>query len=326
MSRENAVKKKVGVLIVNLGSPSAPTTSAVRKFLKEFLWDPRVVNIPRFIWWIILHFFVLPFRPLKAKKAYQKIWQKKGSPLVFISQQLADKVADQFNDPQYSIDCVMRYGRPSIRQQLAHYRKNNIDELVVIPLYPQYSSTTTASVYDAVIQRVMKWWYIPSIRFISEYHQHPLYIGAITQSIETFWEEKGRKELLLMSFHGLPDQLTKWGDPYFYQCHETAMLIAEKLGLKESQWMIVFQSRFGKAKWLQPYCVETLQSLPKQGVKNVDIVCPGFAADCLETLEEIEIENKDIFLKAGGESYHYIPALNDSDAHANLMINLIKEG
>jgi ferrochelatase len=167
MARENAVKKKVGVLLVNLGSPSAPTTSAVRRFLKEFLWDPRVVNLPRAIWWVILHFLVLPFRPLKAKKAYKKIWQKQGSPLVFISQQLTDKVGCQLNDQYYSVDCVMRYGRPSIRKQLAQYRKNKMDELVVIPLYPQYSSTTTASVYDEVLKRVMKWWYIPSISFVS---------------------------------------------------------------------------------------------------------------------------------------------------------------
>lgn len=325
MVRENAGSKKTGVLLVNLGSPSAPTTSAVRRFLKEFLWDPRVVNLPRFLWWIILHFLVLPFRPRKAKKAYKKIWQKKGSPLVYLTQQLVDKVDGEIGDTNYSIDCVMRYGKPSIRKQLAQYRKNKIDELIVIPLYPQYSSTTTASVYDDVIKHVMKWWSIPSIRFVSEYHQHPLYIDAIASSVKQSWKQNGRNKLLVMSFHGLPDKLTEWGDPYFHQCHRTAELIAKKLSLSKKQWKIVFQSRFGKAKWLQPYCVEVLQTLPKKGIKNIDIICPGFAADCLETLEEIELENKEIFLKAGGKSYRYIPALNDSKKHVELMIELIKE-
>ena len=325
MVRANARSKKTGVLLVNLGSPSAPTTSAVRRFLKEFLWDPRVVNLPRFLWWIILHFFVLPFRPRKAKKAYKKIWQKKGSPLVYLTQQLVDKVGGEIEDSHYSIDCVMRYGKPSIRKQLVQYRKDKIEELIVIPLYPQYSSTTTASVYDEVIKYVMKWWSIPSIRFVGEYHQHPLYIEAIAYSIEQSWKSNGKNELLLMSFHGLPEKLTEWGDPYFYQCNRTAELIAKKLSLSEDQWKVVFQSRFGKAKWLQPYCVEVLQALPGQGVKNIDMVCPGFAVDCLETLEEIELENKEVFLQAGGQSYQYISALNDSKKHVELMIELIKE-
>lgn len=325
MARENASSKKIGVLLVNLGSPHAPTPSAVRHFLKEFLWDPRVVNIPRFFWWIILYLFVLPFRPKKAAKAYQKIWQKKGSPLVFLTQQLVDKVKTEMTESNYLVDCVMRYGKPSIRQQLEQYKKNHIDELIVIPLYPQYSSTTTASVYDEVIDTTKKWWSIPSIRFVSEYHRHPLYIDAISHSIEQSWKKMGKNELLLMSFHGLPDKLTEWGDPYFYQCHKTAELIAQKLSLSNEQWKIVFQSRFGKAKWLQPYCVEVLQDLPKQGIKTVDIVCPGFAADCLETLEEIEMENKEIFLQAGGQSYQYISALNDSDDQVKLLVELIRE-
>lgn len=324
ITRENAVSKKVGVLLVNLGSPSAPTSSAVRRYLKAFLWDPRVVNLPRFLWWLILHFLVLPFRPRKSAKAYKKIWHKKGSPLVFLSQQLTEKVAASFDRQIYSIDCVMRYGKPSIAKQLKRYQKDKIDELIIIPLYPQYSSTTTASIYDEVIKSVSQWWFIPSIRFVSHYSRHTLYIEAIACSIEQSWKENGKKELLLMSFHGLPDKLTQWGDPYFDQCHTTAQLIADKLSLSDQQWKIVFQSRFGKAKWLQPYCIEVLQSLPKEGVKNIDIVCPGFAVDCLETLEEIEMANKAIFLQAGGESYHYIPALNDSDKHVQTMVDLIK--
>ena len=326
MVRENAVSKKVGVLLVNLGSPEAPTTSAVRRYLKEFLWDPRVVNLPRSLWWIILNFFVLPFRPRKSAKAYKKIWQENGSPLVFWTQQLAEKVAKQFDGDSFSIDHVMRYGKPSIVKQLAKYKKSQIDELIVIPLYPQYSSTTTASVYDAVIQRVMKWWYIPSVRIVSDYYQRPIYIEALADSVKTHWEKHGKNDMLLMSFHGLPAKLTEWGDPYFDQCHCTAELLAEKLSLTEGQWKIVFQSRFGKAKWLQPYCIEVLQVLPEQGIKSVDVICPGFSVDCLETLEEIEIANKAIFQEAGGQSYRYIPALNDSDKHVDLMVDMIKGG
>ncbi|MEO1879136.1 MAG: ferrochelatase [Methylococcales bacterium] len=316
--------KKTGVLIVNLGSPAAPTTSAVRRYLKEFLWDPRVVNLPRFLWWIILHFLVLPFRPRKARKAYKKIWQKQGSPLVFLSQKLVKKVAKQFDSSSHSIDCVMRYGKPSMAAKLKQYKKNKIEEIIVIPLYPQYSSTTTASVYDAVVSQLMSWRHIPSVRFVSDYHQHPLYIEAIAKSVERAWAKKGKNELLLMSFHGLPAQLTEWGDPYFDQCHRTAELIAEALSLSSGQWKIVFQSRFGKAKWLQPYCVEVLQALPDQGIKRVDVVCPGFAVDCLETLEEIEMANKDYFMAAGGENYRYIPALNAAKQHVQLMSALIK--
>ena len=322
--RANAVSKKVGVMLVNLGSPSAPTTSAVRRYLKEFLWDYRVVNLPRPLWWLILNFIVLPLRPKKSAEAYQKIWQKQGSPLVFLSQQLTQKVAAQFDSDIYSVDCVMRYGSPSIAKCLDYYKANQIDELVVIPLYPQYSSTTTASVYDAVMNRVMRWWYIPSIRFVSDYYQQPLYIAALADSIQTHWQQHGKNERLLMSFHGLPAQLTKWGDPYFQQCHCTADLVAKKLGLDEGQWQIVFQSRFGKAEWLQPYCVEVLQQLPEQGIKSIDVICAGFAVDCLETLEEIEITNKAVFIEAGGESYHYIPALNSVDAHVDLIVDLIK--
>lgn len=327
MVRGSAVPKKIAVLLVNLGSPSKATTSAVRRYLKEFLWDPRVVNIPRPIWWIILHFLVLPFRPRKSVKAYKKIWQKKGSPLHFLTEQLAKKVAERFDhkikDKHYSIDWVMRYGKPSISRQLAQYKKKQIDELIVIPLYPQYSSTTTASVYDEVMANLSHWRHIPILHFISDYHQDPLYIDAIATSIESDWKQHGKNELLLMSFHGLPEQLSKWGDPYFSQCNRTAELIAERLNLSDDNWQIVFQSRFGKAKWLQPYCIEVLQALPKQKIKHVDIVCPGFAVDCLETLEEIEMANKAIFLEAGGESYHYIPALNDSEKHIQTMVNLI---
>lgn len=317
--------KKTGVILANLGSPTAPTNSAVRHFLKEFLWDPRVVNLPRPLWWVILNFFVLPFRPRRSAKAYRKIWDKKGSPLVFLTRQLTERVADKLNAQGITTDYVMRYGEPSIAKRLRAFKKDGIDNLIVLPLYPQYSSTTTASIYDDMVKELNQWRHLPNLHFISDYHQDSGYISAIADSIERTWQEHGKNELLLMSFHGLPAQLTKWGDPYFHHCHKTAALIAEKLGLDQKQWMIVFQSRFGKAEWLKPYCIDTLQNLPGQGIKRVDIVCPGFAVDCLETLEEIAIENKSVFIKSGGIAYRHIPALNDSETHVNAIVSLLEQ-
>ncbi len=317
--------KKTGVLLANLGSPSEPTTPAVRQFLKEFLWDPRVVNIPRPVWWLILHGAVLPFRPAKSAEAYLKVWdEKKGSPLTFLTRQLTDKVAEKLSPEGLTTYYAMRYGKPSIAQQLRRFKEQGIDNIIVLPLYPQYSSTTTASIYDDLVKELNQWRHLPNFQFISDYHQDDRYIAAIADSIEQAWREQGKNELLVMSFHGLPEQLTKWGDPYFHHCHQTANLIAEKLGLDKKQWMIVFQSRFGKAEWLKPYCVDTLQALPGQGVKSVDLVCPGFAVDCLETLEEIAMENKSIFMEAGGSDYRYIPALNDTDAHVEVILGLLE--
>jgi ferrochelatase len=317
--------KKTGVLLANLGSPSAPTVSAVRRFLKEFLWDPRVVNLPRPLWWMILHFVVLPFRPRKSLKAYKKIWTEKGSPLIYLTRQLTEQVADKLKDKDISVRHVMSYGEPSIVKQLQAFKNEGIDNLIVLPLYPQYSSTTTASIYDAVVKELNQWRHLPNIQFISDYHQDNRYIAAVAQSIQQSWNENGKNELLLMSFHGLPEQLTKWGDPYFHQCHNSAALIAEQLGIDENQWMIVFQSRFGKAQWLKPYCVNTLKELPSKGIKKIDIVCPGFAVDCLETLEEIAMENKSIFMESGGEDYRYIPALNDSEIHVDAIVSLLEQ-
>jgi ferrochelatase len=317
--------KKTGVLLANLGSPTAPTTRAVRRFLADFLWDPRVVNLPRPLWWMILNFFVLPFRPSRSAKAYQKVWHEKGSPLTYMTRQLTEKVAEQLSAKGVVTDYVMRYGEPSMATQLRAFKNAGVTDVIVLPLYPQYSSTTTASIYDDLIKELNQWRHLPSFQFISDYHQDNHYIAAIAESIEQAWCEQDKNELLIMSFHGLPEALTKWGDPYFHQCHKTADLIAEKLGLTEKEWMIVFQSRFGKAEWLKPYCVDTLEKLPGQGIKTVDVVCPGFAVDCLETLEEIAMENKAIFMESGGTAYRYISALNDSEAHVNVIINLLEQ-
>jgi ferrochelatase len=318
--------KKIGILLANLGSPAAPTVPAVRKFLKDFLGDKRVVNIPRFVWLPILHGFILPFRPKKSLKAYAKIWNaEKGSPLTFLTRQLTENVAAKLSSENVLVDYAMSYGEPSIPTQLRKFKEQGVTDIIVLPLYPQYSSTTTASVYDSLVSELNAWRHLPNVRFISDYHQNERYIAELAESIQQAWREKPKNELLVMSFHGLPEMLTKKGDPYFYQCQKTAELLAAKLDLKANEWRLVFQSRFGKAEWLKPYCVDTLEALPKEGIKTVDLVCPGFAVDCLETLEEIAMENKHIFLEAGGDDYRYIAALNDSDANVNVMLAVLGE-
>ncbi len=316
--------KKTAVILANLGSPTAPTTKAVRKFLADFLGDPRVVNIPRPIWWIILNCFVLPFRPSKSAKAYKKIWHEKGSPLAYLTREMTEKLAVQLAEKGVITDYAMRYGEPSIATRLKEFKEQCVTDVVVLPLYPQYSSTTTASIYDDLIKELNHWWHIPSFQFITDYHDNEYYIAALAESIQAAWQAQPKNELLVMSFHGLPELLTKKGDPYFHQCHKTAALLAEKLGLAEHEWKIVFQSRFGKAEWLKPYCVDTLEELPGLGVKTVDLVCPGFAVDCLETLEEIAMENREVFMEAGGAEYRYIACLNDSDAQISAFIKMLE--
>ncbi|MGY6274735.1 ferrochelatase [Methylomonas sp. MgM2] len=317
-------ERKVGVLLVNLGSPLSPSTGDVRTFLREFLSDPRVVNLPRPLWWLILNLFVLPLRPRKSAHAYRSIWTDKGSPLIVYTQQLSDQLTKRYGSDRLVFDCAMRYGKPALREKLQAFKKQGVEDIVILPMYPQYSSTTTASIFDLVADEFLGWRHIPSLSFISDYYRHPLYIKALADSIRDHWQNHGQAALLLMSFHGLPAKLTEWGDPYFEQCQTTARLLADELELKEKHWQMVFQSRFGRAEWLKPYCVEVLRDLPKQDIKQIDVVCPGFAVDCLETLEEIAMTNKNIFIEAGGKSYRYIPALNDSEIHVDALAEIIK--
>lgn len=315
---------KRGILLVNLGSPESPKTADVRRFLAEFLGDPRVVNLPRLLWRFILYGFILPFRPRRSAHAYQKIWTDQGSPLIVFTRQLTEKLINGYSSENSIFDCAMRYGKPALREKLLEFKKRQVDEIVILPLYPQYSSTTTASIFDVAAEVYASWRHMPSLRFISDYYRNPFYIDALTASVRRYWLVNGHTDLLLMSFHGLPAKLTELGDPYFYHCQETARLLAERLSLPDHRWRLVFQSRFGKAEWLKPYCVDELRALPGQGVKRLDVVCPGFAVDCLETLEEIAIANREIFIGAGGETYRYIPALNDSDDHAQLIYEITK--
>lgn len=318
-------RQKTGVLLANLGSPATLTVSGVRQFLKQFLGDPRVVNLPRPLWLLILYTFILPVRARKSLLAYQAIWHsEKGSPLIYLTRQLTERIAVLLKPHAITVDYVMRYGKPTLAKALQRFKAQGIHHIIILPLYPQYSSTTTASIYDDFIKEINQWRHIPSFTFISDYHQHRAYINAIAQSIQRAWQEKPKNALLLLSFHGLPAKLTELGDPYYDQCQTTAQLIAATLQLSAREWRLVFQSRFGKAKWLMPYCVETLEKLPSEGITTIDVVCAGFAVDCLETLEEIAITNKNIFMQAGGTDYQYIPCLNDSAQHAELIVELIK--
>lgn len=315
----------VGILITNLGTPLAPTTKAVKNYLAEFLGDPFVVPLPKLVWWPILNGLILPTRASNSAKLYQKIWTPEGSPLLSFSQRLTRKVAQiSANCPiKFNVELGMRYGEPSIRAALKKLQATHIEKLIVLPLYPQFSSTTTASSFAEVGYQLKQLDFSPALTLIDQYAIEPEYISAITNSIQRFWQTHPPGQKLLFSFHGLPKKRIDQGDPYYNQCHETAGKIAYLLNLPSQTWSVVFQSRFGKQEWLKPYCDTVLDSLPKEGIKEVDIVCPGFPVDCLETLEEIAITNKRIFHNANGTTYHYIPALNDSDEHASALLSII---
>ncbi len=314
--------KKTGVLLINLGTPAAPTPKAVRKYLAEFLSDPRVVEIPTCIWKIILHAIVLRIRPRQSAKKYQLIWTTEGSPLLAISKQQVILLQEKLGS-EIQVELGMRYGEPSIASALEKLRAQKIEQLIVLPLYPQYAAATIGSSFDAVMRVLQSWRYVPAVSFINGYADFPPYIKAIADSITQHWQTKGRSEKLLFSFHGLPQRAVDLGDPYFQQCQTTARLVAAALQLKEHEWQLVFQSRFGKANWLQPYCSAVLQDLARNGIKAVDVVCPGFAADCLETLEEISLTYAEEFKRAGGEKLSYIPALNAQAEHIEIMTALI---
>lgn len=319
--------EKIGVLLLNLGSPETADTASIRRFLKEFLSDQRVVEIPRPIWKMILYGFILPFRPSKLVPLYQSIWTDDGSPLLAISRQQEQKLIDYFlaqGNKNISIALAMRYGKPDIKTALNKLAADNARKILVFPLYAQYSATTTASIFDAVTHELQQWRWVPELRFINSYHDHDGYIQALADSLQDHWKTQEKGQTLVISFHGIPRANHLKGDPYYCQAHKTARLLAERLGLGENEWVMTFQSRFGKAEWLQPYTSQTLEELARQGTTSVDVICPGFSADCLETLEEITLENREIFLQAGGKDYHYIPALNDSHAHIKALASLIE--
>lgn len=314
----------VGVLLTNLGTPDAPTTSALRRYLGEFLSDPRVVEIPRWLWKIILHGIILRTRPRKAAHNYQQIWTLSGSPLLNIAQQQREAIETYLNQHfPVKIELGMRYGQPSIAQALDNLKKEGCEKILILPLYPQYASATVGSTFDAVSKIFQSWRWIPQLRFISNYHDWDLYISALVESIQKHWKINGKTQKLLFSFHGIPKQTFLAGDPYFCHCQKTARLVAEQLDLKKEEYIVTFQSRFGREEWLQPYTDKTLEQLAKNNISSVSILCPGFSADCLETLEEIAQQNRQLFLEKGGKEFYYIPALNTQQNHIHALSQLI---
>ncbi len=325
---EHLNPRKIGVLITNLGTPDAPETGALRRYLREFLSDPRVVEIPRFIWFFILNLVILVIRPRKSAEAYKSVWTQEGSPLLVYSLAQGEGIRQRLQS-KYGDDVVvrvaMRYGNPSIASQLQAFENEGIRKLIVLPLYPQYSGSTNGSTFDAVAQDFMARRLLPDLRFISHYPDYPPYIQAMADHIRAYREKNGSADKLIFSFHGVPKRFLLKGDPYFHECHQTSQLLAEALGLSDGQWMITFQSRFGAEEWLQPYTDVTMKSLPGEGVKSVQVFCPGFSADCLETVEEIDEENRGYFEQAGGESFAYISAMNAEPVHLDALARLIED-
>ncbi|PID42086.1 MAG: ferrochelatase [Proteobacteria bacterium] len=318
---------KVGVLITNLGSPDAPAKKALIPYLKQFLWDPRVVELPRLIWWFVLNLVILRVRPSASAAAYKKVWTEQGAPLkkntIEQARALGVALKKKWGD-RVELDWAMRYGQPSIEHKVQEMMNKGVDKLVVLPLYPQYAAATTASTFDAIANDFCRRRWIPELRFVTSYHDNPLYIEALAKSVEQHWSEFGRAQKLVLSYHGIPVKYVQRGDPYQNQCYKTSSLLVERLGLKEDEYMITFQSRLGREEWLRPYIDETMRALPEKGVRSVQVMCPGFSADCLETVEEIAEENREYFLESGGERFEYISALNARSEHITALAALVE--
>ncbi|MDA9864740.1 ferrochelatase [Pelagibacterales bacterium] len=314
-------RQKIGVLICNLGTPESYQTKDVRRFLRQFLSDGRVIEIPKIIWWFILNGIILTLRPSKSAKLYKSVWTKEGSPLLVFSKKLIEKLKLVAND-DCEVELAMRYGNPNMEEALLSLKNKNCRKLIVLPMFPQYSGTTTGSIFDEVTRILSKWRWVPSLNFINSYHDNDYYINALADSISTHLQ-KNPPQKIIFTYHGIPKRNFDLGDPYQCYCQKTTRLVAEKLNLKEDEYMTTFQSRFGPAEWLKPYTSDTMEELPKKGIKNILVVAPAFSVDCLETIEEIDEENKEIFLNSGGQNFTYIPCLNDSDGHVNFLKQLI---
>lgn len=325
---EHGAPESIGILLVNLGTPEDASASAVRRFLKQFLSDARVIEYPRWLWWLILNGIILRIRPSRSARAYQKIWTDDGSPLMLFSKDIAasmQKSLDQRTQGAVNVELAMSYGDPSVSAAIDRLLLKGARRLLVLPLYPQYSGTTTASVIDAVARKLNRLRWVPETRFINQYHDEPGYITALATSIREFWQQNGRGTLLMFSFHGVPRQTLLNGDPYHCQCQKTARLVAEALELGDDEWLLTFQSRVGREEWLNPYTDETIEKLGKQGITRLDVVCPGFSTDCLETLEEIAMQNAELFVESGGKELHYVPALNAREDHVNFLTELVEK-
>lgn len=325
---DHASLGRVGILLANLGTPDAPTAQALRQYLRQFLSDPRVIELPKWKWQIILNLSVLRTRPKQSAKLYREIWTEQGSPLLVTTKKQAEKLQVELSkrlDMDILVEVGMRYGNPSIPKALKSLQAQGVRKLLVLPLYPQYSGTTSASTFDEVADVFRTWRLIPDFRMIMSFHDDPGYIQALAKSVREAWERDGRGKKLLMSFHGIPERYVLNGDPYNYHCQETARLLAETLGLEEDEYLVSFQSRFGKEEWLKPPTDETLKAWGAAGLQSVDVMCPGFPIDCLETLEEINQLNRKFFLEAGGREYRYIPCLNDRQDFMDTLADIAQK-
>ena len=317
---ENEQKK--GVLIAYLGTPDSPDVLSVRRYLKEFLSDPRIIEVPKIIWWFILNIFILNFRSFNSARLYKSIWTDGGSPLLVNCIKIKEKLQKSLPS-NYQVALGMRYGNPSIKNALNELKEANCRDIEVITLFPHYSATTVGSIFDAVSTEIKSWRWVPSVKFLNSYHDNPLLIEILSKRIQKSFDSQGKPDKLVFSYHSIPKKYFDSGDPYHCLCQKTSRLIAEKLSLDDKDYITAFQSRFGPSEWLKPYTSETMKSLPKEGIKSVQVVSPGFGVDNLETLQEIDIENKEYFEDAGGENFHYIPCLNDDDDHVEFLISLI---
>ena len=318
---------RVGVLLVNLGTPDSPSYFDVQRYLKQFLSDRRVIDTPRAIWLPLLYGVVLPFRPFKTAANYRKIWMPEGSPLAVYSRRLTDKIAESLSRESTvpaRVALAMTYGNPSIEAALAQFAQHNVQRLLVLPLYPHYCGSTTGSVFDAVSRALSRVRWLPEMRFINDYHDDPGFIAALAARIEAQWQSDGARSHLLLSYHGIPLSYVRDGDPYQSQADATTRLLVQRLGLSEGEWSHCYQSRFGRVEWLKPYAVDTIAKLAAQGVRNLTVVSPAFAVDCLETLEEIAVEYRDLFKSKGGERLALVPGLNDGDDHVAALGAVIK--
>lgn len=321
-------KTKYGVLMINLGTPDSPTTPAVRRYLREFLSDPRVVDLPPAIWKPILNLFILVVRPSKVAKVYQQVWMDEGSPLLVYSNRLKNKVHQKLNESGQDtipVSLAMTYGNPSVESAMQELKKAGAEKILILPMYPQFSSTTTAAAYDRIMKCLKKSLHWPELHLIHDYADHPLYIQALADSVRSQWDRQGERRHLVFSYHGIPKRYVTKGDPYARRCEKTSRLVAEALELDDQEWTHVYQSRFGKEEWLKPYADATLRAMPGMGIKKVNVISPAFSIDCIETLEEVTLELGDIFEENGGLAFEYISALNDSERHIDLYIDLIRK-
>tara|TARA_B100001996_G_scaffold122274_1_gene92462 strand:+ start:45 stop:1040 length:996 start_codon:yes stop_codon:yes gene_type:complete len=318
-------QNKIGVLITNLGTPDQPTKKSLRKYLKEFLSDSRVVDYNRILWYFILYGIILNIRPQKSAKLYKKIWTSKGSPLMVHMTEIVEKIQIAMNQKNLMIELGMRYGNPSLESALKKFKSNNVMNVLIIPLYPQAGSPTSSSTLDKINDVLKKWPWVPNIRFVNGYYDRNEYIDGIHNLINSSIPDIKEIEMLIFSFHGMPFRYLKGGDPYYCFCHKTARLVAEKLKMEDQKYSLAFQSRFGREEWLKPYVDEEIIKFAKNGVKKLHIISPGFSVDCLETLEEIQIQYKDLFIENGGEDLVYIPCLNSNEDQINMLQSMVQE-